>query len=107
MLSTSLNAQTVDGLPATIPPVPSVYQAEPWEDPLITSVNREPARATAYSYSTEQDALSDNRESSGRMLSLNGKWEFAFVTKPADAPKDFYKAKVSGWNKIDVPSIGR
>lgn len=104
MLSTSLNAQTVDGLPATIPPVPSVYQAEPWEDPLITSVNREPARATAYSYSTEQDALSDNRESSGRMLSLNGKWEFAFVTKPADAPKDFYKAKVSGWNKIDVPS---
>ncbi len=41
-------SQTVDGLPAAIPPVPGIYKAEPWEDPLVTSINREPARATAY-----------------------------------------------------------
>ncbi|MEH6306900.1 glycoside hydrolase family 2 TIM barrel-domain containing protein [Olivibacter sp. CPCC 100613] len=104
MLSTSLNAQTVDGLPASIPPVPTVYQAEPWEDPLVTSINREPARATAYSYASEAEALKDDREKSGRMLSLNGKWDFAFAMKPSDAPETFYQSKVSGWDTIPVPS---
>jgi len=104
VLSTGLNAQTVDGLPATIPPVPGIYQAEPWEDPLVTSINREPARATAYSYASEAEALKDDRENSGRMLSLNGEWDFFFAKKPADAPKDFYKNRVKGWDKIAVPS---
>ena len=41
-------AQTVDGLPATVPPIPGIYQAEPWDDPRVTSINRDEARATAY-----------------------------------------------------------
>jgi len=97
-------AQTVDGLPATIAPVPSIYNAEPWEDPLVTSINREPSRATAYSYQNEQDALNGNREASHRMLSLNGEWDFFFAQKPGDAPKDFYKGRVQGWDKLAVPS---
>ncbi|MBS1567774.1 MAG: hypothetical protein JST39_25545, partial [Bacteroidetes bacterium] len=79
-------AQTVDGLPATVPPVPGRYVAEPWEDPQITSINRQPARATGYSFASVQEALSGEREKSGRMLSLNGDWDFAFAFKPADAP---------------------
>jgi beta-galactosidase len=99
-----LFAQLVDKTPAPIPNVPVVYDAEPWENPLVDGINRDPARATAYSYTSVQDALKGDREKSGRMLSLNGYWDFSYAGKPADAPKDFYKSRVSGWKKIIVPS---
>lgn len=97
-------AQTVDGLPATIPPVPAVFNREPWEDPLVSGINREPARATSYSFKSDKEALAGKREASGRMLMLNGEWDFNFAFKPDDAPRDFYKGKVAGWKKIEVPS---
>ncbi len=97
-------SQTVDGLPAAIPPAPGIYNAEPWEDPLVTSINRDPMRATGYSFKTEKDALTCDRTKSTRMMLLNGDWDFSFAFKPADAPKDFYKSKVHGWKKIEVPS---
>src|SRR5882672_2212493 len=97
-------AQTVDGLPAAIPPIPGIYAAEPWEDPLITSINRQPARATSYSFASVEEALAGDRDKSGRLLSLNGDWDFSFALKPADASTDFYKSKVTGWKKIPVPS---
>ncbi|WP_432329557.1 sugar-binding domain-containing protein [Mucilaginibacter sp. P25] len=102
--STGLYAQLVDKTPAPIPNVPTVYDAEPWENPLVDGINRDAARATAYSYSSIKDALAGDREKSGRMLSLNGYWDFSYAAKPADAPKDFYKSRVSGWKKIIVPS---
>ncbi|BAV05182.1 beta-galactosidase [Filimonas lacunae] len=97
-------AQTVDGLPAAVPPVPGVYAAEPWENPLVTSINRDRSRATAYSYADVASALKGDRAASGRMLLLNGDWDFSFAIKPADAPVDFYKSKVKGWKKIPVPA---
>ncbi|WP_183559038.1 glycoside hydrolase family 2 TIM barrel-domain containing protein [Mucilaginibacter sp. SP1R1] len=99
-----LYAQLVDKTPAPIPNVPTVYDAEPWENPLVDGINRDPARATAYSYASIQDALKGDREKSGRMLLLNGYWDFSYASKPADASKDFYKSRVSGWKKIIVPS---
>nr|MCU0322731.1 DUF4981 domain-containing protein [Chitinophagaceae bacterium] len=45
-----------------------------------------------------------DRNKSGRFLSLNGDWDFAFALKPGDETKDFYKNRVSGWKKIPVPS---
>lgn len=100
----SLFAQLVDKTPAAVPNAPAIYQTDPWEDPSVFGVNREPARATAYSYSNATDALVNNREKSGRMLSLNGEWDFSFAEKPADAPTDFYRRRVTGWKKIPVPS---
>ena len=97
-------AQLVDKTPAPIPNVPVVYDAEPWENPSVDGINRDEARATAYSYSSIKEALAGNREKSGRMMSLNGYWDFSYAVKPADAPKDFYKSRVSGWKKIIVPS---
>lgn len=99
-----LYAQLVDKTPAPIPNVPVVYDAEPWENPSVDGINRDPARATAYSYSSIKDALAGNREKSGRMMSLNGYWDFSYAVKPGDAPKDFYKGRVSGWKRIIVPS---
>ena len=98
------SSQTVTGEKSGIPHVPSVYHAEPWQDPLVTSINRDVARSTAYSFDNLEDALSNDRSHSSRVISLNGAWDFRFASKPADAPVDFYKAKVSGWDKIEVPS---
>lgn len=99
-----LPAQLVDKTPAAIPVVPAVYSREPYEDPSISGINRDAARATAYSFATVNDALTGKRDNTSRYLSLNGDWDFSFALKPADAPKDFYKSRVSGWKKIPVPS---
>ncbi len=99
-----VHGQTVDGLPAAIPHPPEVYNREPWEDPLVTSINRDKIRATGYSFSNEKDALLGDRSKSSRVMMLNGEWDYNFVTKPADAPKEFYKSRVQGWKKIPVPS---
>lgn len=99
-----VQGQTVDGKPAVIPPVPDGQIASAWENPMITSINREPARATAYSYASIAEALQNNREENKRFLLLNGEWNFKFAIKPADAPKDYHLAEVKDWDKIEVPS---
>jgi beta-galactosidase len=104
LVTNGLYAQLIDKSPAPIPNVPAVYTDEPWENPQVSGINRDAARATSYSYASVADALKGVREQSGRMLSLNGEWDFYYASKPADAPKDFYKGRVSGWKKIPVPS---
>lgn len=101
-------AQLVDKTPAAIPVVPTVYHAEPWQDPYVSGINRDASRATSYSYTNINDALSGDRNRTDRYMSLNGDWDFAFALKPGDEPKAFYKEKVDpmaiGWKKISVPS---
>jgi len=97
------HAQTVTGEPAGLPSTPEVYHSNPWEEPEVCGINRQPARTTAYSYTNEKDALTGDRTKS-RIKILNGTWDFKFALKPADAPKDFYKSRVSGWDTIEVPS---
>lgn len=97
-------AQLVDKTPTAVQKVPGIYNREPWEDPLVSGINRDPSRATAYSFTNIEDAKKGNRDQSKRMLSLNGHWDFSFAIKPADAPKDFYQSRVHGWTKIEVPS---
>ncbi|MBD0287481.1 MAG: beta-galactosidase, partial [Flavisolibacter sp.] len=104
IITSELQAQLVDKTPAAIPNAPTVYNREPWEDPLVSGINREPSRATAYSFATINDALTCDRSKTSRVLSLNGEWDFSFALKPSDAPADFYKSRVSGWKKIEVPS---
>ena len=98
-----LGAQTVTGEPAGVPEAPRKYAFAPWEDPLVTSINRAPARATAYSFASSAVALKGDRDKS-RMLLLNGEWDFSFAENLKSAPKDFYQQRVQGWDKIEVPS---
>ncbi|NCI48192.1 glycoside hydrolase family 2 TIM barrel-domain containing protein [Sediminibacterium soli] len=97
-------AQLVDKTPAAIPNAPSVLQAAPYEDALVSGINRDASRATAYSFASVADALQGDRERSGRYLSLNGDWDFSFAASPGQSPGDFYKNRVTGWKKIPVPS---
>ncbi|MGS2739249.1 glycoside hydrolase family 2 TIM barrel-domain containing protein [Sinomicrobium sp. M5D2P17] len=96
-------AQTVTGEPAGIPRVPQKYADSPWEDPLVTSLNRDAARTTAYSYTSVEDALEGNRNKS-RIQMLNGLWDFRYSANLREAPNDFYVDRVKGWNTIEVPS---
>ncbi len=50
-----------------------------------------------------EDALTNDRSKS-RIMLLNGEWDFKFAINPETAPKDFYQSRVSGWDKIEVPS---
>lgn len=102
--SLNLFAQTVTGEMAGIPTKPTTYKIEPWEDPQVTSINRDLSRATAWSFESVEDALSCDRTRSSRVQMLNGEWDFKLALKPADAPSDFYKSKVHGWDQIEVPS---
>ncbi len=76
-----------------------------WEDQSVIGRNKMPARATSYSFPSEDLALKGDR-SQARLLSLNGEWQFHFETDSKNRSLDFYsnETKVSGWDKIEVPS---
>lgn len=85
--------------------LPSLLQAEEFnshQDPVISGINRLPARASLYSFTEEKNALTHEREKSTRFVSLNGEWNFAWYPKPADVPE--MPNGVRDWKKIDVPS---
>ena len=96
--------QTVTGEPAGIPPSPEVYRFVPWQDPQITSLNRDRSRFTAYSFSSVEDAITCNREYTDRFLLLDGEWDFYFSSDADRAPVNFHENRVSNWDKIKVPS---
>ena len=99
----TMQAQSVTGEPAGIPELHKKYEFAPWEDPTVTSINRQPSRATGYSYTNVEDALKGDRTKS-RLKMLNGDWNFKYAVNLKEASKDFYKSTVSGWDKIEVPS---
>ena len=77
-----------------------------WDDPKITSVNREVAHTTAIPMATETDIVSNDMSASPYYLSLDGKWKFYWVNTPSKATaamcaKDYNDAS---WTDIDVPS---
>lgn len=77
-----------------------------WEDPTVIGLNKEPGHCTLMPYADVAGALECRRQTSTFYRSLNGKWKFNWVNKPADRPTGFYKPDydVSAWNEIPVPS---
>jgi len=84
----------------------NIYAQRPndWENPLVTGINKLPARSTMYSFDSQEDALKGVRETSNRLLSLNGEWNFKFTPTPEQASTDFQLQEVAGWDRIQVPS---
>jgi len=79
--------------------------ANEWENPNIVSINKEPPHCTYYPCATVEHALNNDPQQSPFYKSLNGKWNFNWVRKPADRPVDFSQDDydVSQWHDIDVP----
>lgn len=77
-----------------------------WENPTMIGQNKEPPHCTLMPYSNREKAENGDRYTSKFYKSLNGRWKFNWVEKPADRPIDFYKVDydISKWDEITVPS---
>jgi len=76
-----------------------------YQDPAISGLNRLPARATSYSFASEEKATTLDRSNSSRFASLDGEWDFVWYPKPADVPGSVGTAEFTPeWKAIPVPS---
>ena len=77
-----------------------------WENPEVFQINREKAHASFYRFRDREKAIENDYTTSLFYQSLNGKWKFNWVKRPADRPVYFYRENfdVSGWDEITVPS---
>lgn len=75
-----------------------------WENPMVTGINKLPARATMYSFETKEKALQFDKKHSSRVQSLNGAWQFHWSPKPADIPKNLLQPSFKSWKSIRVPT---
>jgi beta-galactosidase len=84
---------------------PFWQESNDWENPGMIALNKEPAHNTLMPYGDKEKASRCDRFQSEFFRSLNGKWKFHWVEKPADRPEDFYKPEydVSMWDEIQVP----
>ena len=77
-----------------------------WDDPSITSVNRETAHTTALPMASEADAVKNDRTLSPYYMSLDGVWKFQWVNTPSKATSTMCATDYNdaAWTDIDVPS---
>jgi len=77
-----------------------------WENQAVSEINREPVHASLMPFDTEAKVAANDFSASPFHKSLNGKWKFHFVNKPADRPTGFFSSSFddSQWKLIDVPA---
>ncbi len=105
MCSKRLTGKALAGIAAMLCVGMTFAQTAPdWENPQQPSFNTVAPHAWFVPYPDLASARAGS--ASGRVLSLDGQWDFHWVEKPADRPRDFYKPGFStaGWKKIKVPS---
>ncbi|MEC3910626.1 hypothetical protein U5A82_09080 [Sphingobium sp. CR2-8] len=92
-------------VPAPIQPQVSADRPD-WENPAIFARGKLPAHATGFPFESEKLALDNDRTQSGRFLSLDGTWKFAYTQNADEAPMDFASPgfDLSGWKDIKVPA---
>ena len=85
---------------------PANPSSHDWENSLVLSRNREPARATCVPYADLDSALRGEREASPYFRLLNGAWDFHYVPNPAAVPAGFEQPHfpATGWQPLPVPS---
>ncbi len=82
----------------------SFPQSQPdWSNLKVLHKNTLPPRAHFFSYATEEEALSFNREQS-EFKSLNGTWKFHYATSPFEAP-EWASAEPLSWDEVKVPGM--
>ncbi len=72
------------------------------ENPEVFHVNTLPDRAYYIPYESEEAALAQRREDSGRLHLRNGRWDFRYYARFADVPQDIADP---GLNWIDADGI--
>ncbi len=76
------------------------------ENTSIISINKEDGHTTLIPYSTQNEALANNRYKTKYLKLLNGNWKFKWSKNYKERPKDFYKNEFNdkSWKVIPVPS---
>ena len=82
-------------------------QQEPWKDPEVNQINREPMHSAFFAYENSEKASDGNMKNSSNYLSLNGTWKFNWVEHAWQRPTAFYEVGLndSGWDKMPVPGL--
>ena len=77
-----------------------------WDDPTITSVNRETAHTLAIPMASESDVSKNVLSASPYYLSLDGQWKFYWVNSPTKVNAEMCAKDYddNNWTDIDVPS---
>ncbi len=74
-----------------------------WEDPAVFNIGKEEPYATFVPFPDVDSALRLKRQESPYYLSLNGRWKFYWVPKPADKPKAFWNPGFDDRHWVDFP----
>ena len=79
---------------------------EDWQNPAIFEKGQNPPHAFHIPYSSPENAIQDLPKKCPNYQLLNGYWNFKWVEKTTDIPKDFWEEdhKLEEWDKIMVPS---
>lgn len=93
----------------------ALAENEPWQNPQVNEMNREPMHAYFTPFTSEANALKQRElpadvrfnvnPATERRVSLDGTWKFLFSKNNELSPKDFYKPgyNTRKWSKIEVP----
>lgn len=88
---------------------------EPWQDPQVNAINREPMHSYFIPYTSEDLALEQAKKpvpecfrlnvKGERRITLNGIWNFRWYKNPKECNDDFlhFKYSYDKWAKIKVP----
>jgi beta-galactosidase len=77
-----------------------------WQNPKVFAINKEPMRASFYSFLDDPQAFVNEPWSYSNYLKLNGLWKFKYSASPLERPKDFYELDYATdtWDEITVPA---
>ncbi len=80
-------------------------QQNEWENQKVFGINKEYYHVNVVPYSDTKSSLSGEFTQSGYYKSLNGIWKINYVSKPSEAPTDFFKPEysTSNWKDVKVP----
>lgn len=81
--------------------------AEPWNDPGVNQINRQPARAQSFPLRLERPRFEKSEAwETPYLFSLNGAWDFNWASSLTDGSQGFESPTYipSKWFKITVPS---
>ncbi|MDF2686303.1 MAG: hypothetical protein K0S55_1484 [Clostridia bacterium] len=76
-----------------------------WENPDVSSINRELIHSPWGCYENDQQALKHNKQDSDKYLLLDGKWHFKYLQSPLTVPENFPENidEILTWDEINVP----
>lgn len=101
-----LAALAVFATKGAAPAGPASATGDEWRDPRVFSVNKLPARGSAWPCPDSDSAWKSDYDRSPWVLSLNGDWRFHWSPDPDARPLDFFEPgfDATSWKRIRVPS---